>query len=105
MTEMTPQEICNMLVIIAFIVFFFGFITKVFFKVAVMIALVCCLFAFGFGWLPEQLEKIKNGDLTVDEIVNSVSDSLDVDNLLNKANGVVNGVENIVSNIPMPIIE
>lgn len=84
--DLTNQEIFMLLFSIACIMVIVGFIFTTIFKFAVSAALCCLLFGIGFGWLPEQMERIKNGDTTVNEVLNEAMNEIPV-------NEIKNGIE------------
>ena len=62
--NLTPQEIIVAIILIAVVILFFGFIFKALLKVAIVIAICVVVFGVGFGWLPAQLEALREGTKT-----------------------------------------
>ena len=82
--SLTNQELFMLLLSIACVVMAAGFIFRSFIKIAASIAICCLIFGVGFGWLPEQIEKIKNGETTINEVINGVVDDIPMDEIKNK---------------------
>lgn len=72
MTEFTPQDIFWILFTIAAIFAIVGFIFRSILKIALTAAVIMALASFGFGILPEQMDKWQNGEITSNEIVGEI---------------------------------
>ena len=83
-TTFTVEEVIALLIIGGVILSFVILLIKGMVKVAITVFIGAILFGFGFGWLPEQIEAIKNGDKTQEQVLNetftteTLNDSLDV---------------------------
>jgi len=82
-TTFTIEEVIALLVIGLIVVSFVVLLIKGMIKVAIVLLVGAILFGFGFGWLPEQMEAIKNGEKTQEQVINeaftgdTISESLD----------------------------
>ena len=88
MPQFTGAEIFWLLVIIAVIFAVAGCIFKTAIKVFLTISVICLICSFGFGWLPEQFEQVKNGDKTTNEVINEVIG--DADKVFDEAGNMIN---------------
>lgn len=79
----TPEEIMVLFVIGFIIISIIVFIIKKMFLAAISVCLAIFLFGFGFGWLPEQIDSVKNGEKTSEEVIN---DAFTTDTLYNSFN-------------------
>lgn len=68
--QFTPEEIMVLFVIGFVFIAFIIFIIKKMFTAALFIFLAVFLFGFGFGWLPKQIDSIKQGEKNTEEVVN-----------------------------------
>lgn len=67
--EFTSMDIFWILITIAGIFAIVGFVFRKILKLALAVAIILTISGIGFGWLPEQMEKVKNGETTVNEVV------------------------------------
>lgn len=70
MDTFTIEEVIVLLIILGIFISLAICLIKGLFKVALSIFIVAVLFGFGFGWLPGQLEAIKNGEKTKEQVIN-----------------------------------
>ena len=75
--EFTPQEIIVTVVVIALAIIIIGFIFKTIFKIAVVASVCVLIFGIGFGWLPAQLESLREGRKTGEDLVNEVGENIE----------------------------
>lgn len=76
MQEFTPMDYFWILLTIALICTIVGIIFRSILKVALTIALLFLIASIGFGFIPEQIGKIQNGETTSSEVINELGNSI-----------------------------
>lgn len=76
--ELTTQELIIVLAIIIFASGTLSFFFRSLIKIFLSIGIIFCIFTIGFCWLPEQIENIKNGNTTPEEIIDNIKNSDEV---------------------------
>lgn len=67
--EFTSMDIFWILITIAAIFAVVGFIFRKILKLALAVAIILAVSGIGFGWVPEQFDKVENGEKTVNEVI------------------------------------
>ena len=73
----TPADIFWILITIAIVVTIVGFVFRKILKVALVIAALSIIASIGFGFIPEQAEKIKNGEATTSDVANDLGNHIE----------------------------
>ena len=76
MVEFTPIDIFWILITVAAVFAVIGFVFKGILKFALAISVISLIFGIGFGWVPNQLEKVKNGEKTMNEVVGEANNAI-----------------------------
>lgn len=82
-TTFTVEEVIALLIIGCVILSLAILLIKGMFKVALTLFVSAIIFGFGFGWLPEQLEAIKNGEKTQEQVINEAFTANTINTSLN----------------------
>lgn len=90
MQEFTPMDYFWILLTIALICTIIGIIFRSVLRVALTIALLFLIASIGFGFIPEQIGRIQNGETTSGEVINELGNSI--------GNKVEEGVQYIEDN-------
>lgn len=83
--EFNSMDIFWILITIAGIFAIVGFVFRKILKLALAVAIILTISGIGFGWIPEQMERVENGETTVNEVIdeagsiisNKINDSKD----------------------------
>ncbi|MEG1300591.1 MAG: hypothetical protein RSC93_07785 [Erysipelotrichaceae bacterium] len=82
MVEFTAAEVIVLVISFGLVLCFIGCLFKGFFRIATTIFLSALLFGFGFFWLPSQIDQVKNGTKTKEDVINETFTKETVDSSL-----------------------
>jgi hypothetical protein len=86
---LTTQELIILILAILLVFSVLGVVFKSFFRVILSIAVVVCLTAVCFFWLPDKVGKIMNGQTTANEVVNGVTNDFGNSGIPNAINTTI----------------
>lgn len=90
--NLTTQELVILLVLIIGLGILFGFLFKSAIKIIIGIVLIMVIWAVGFNWLPEQVDRITNGEATINDVAGEVINDFN-------ESGIPESVGNTLNNV------
>lgn len=90
--NLTTQELVILLIFIIGLGILFGFLFKSAIKIIVGIVLIAVIWAVGFNWLPEQVDRITNGEATINDVAGEVINDFN-------ESGIPESVGNTLNNV------
>lgn len=88
--NLTTKEMIILVLAIVVLGSILSFIFKSAIKLIVAGTLIVSIWAIGFEWLPYQIDRIKNGDATVDQIVDEVVNDYNESGIGDKIDDAIN---------------
>ena len=90
--NLTTQELVILLILIIGLGILFGFLFKSAIKIIIGIVLIMVIWAVGFKWLPEQVDRITNGEATINDVAGEVINDFN-------ESGIPESVGNTLNNV------
>lgn len=90
--NLTTQELVILLIFIIGLGILFGFLFKSAIKIIIGIVLIAVIWAVGFNWLPEQVDRITNGEATINDVAGEVINDFNESGIPESVGNTLNSV-------------